>query len=386
MELSEETKQLYNQIKESGYDMFNINDPFYQDICTPYDSQSGTDILLEDRINYIYNNDDTQCQSNCHFSYYFIESHYMQCTCSTNKDTNDNNLKKDKFSSKKIYESFYDVLKYSNYNILKCYKIIMNIKILKYNIGCIITFAFFCYFIICIILYILKGLNPLKSKLGMVLQQLQIENHPNSKTKIKLSSNSSIKINSIKKLKSKRKKIYNKKSEQHYNNNQKCLNSNSKNNILENPLFDEIKIFEGKEQNKNKIEKVQNIKNIKYSDYELNEMEYKEAIKLDKRPLFQIYFSSLKREHLLIFTFCNHDDYNLFPVKLTRFIFLIVGDMALNTFFFSDDSMHKLFLNYGKYNFIQQIPQITYSTIISSIIELFLCFLIITDKYFYSLK
>ena len=60
--------------------------------------------------------------------------------------------------------------------------------------------------------------------------------------------------------------------------------------------------------------------------------------------------------------------------------------MALNTFFFSDDSMHKLFLNYGKYNFIQQIPQITYSTIISSIIELFLCFLIITDKYFYSLK
>ena len=200
MELSEETKQLYNQIKESGYDMFNINDPFYQDICTPYDSQSGTDILLVDRINYIYNNDDTQCQPNCHFFYYSIESHYMQCTCSTNKDTNDNNLKKDKFSSKKIYESFYDVLKYSNYNILKCYKIIMNIKIFKYNIGCIITFAFFCCFIICIILYILKGLNPLKSKLGMVLQQLQIENHPNSKTKIKLSSNSSIKINSIKKL------------------------------------------------------------------------------------------------------------------------------------------------------------------------------------------
>ena len=115
-------------------------------------------------------------------------------------------------------------------------------------------------------------------------------------------------------------------------------------------------------------------------------MEYKEAIKLDKRPLFQIYFSSLKREHLLIFTFCNHDDYNLFPVKLTRFIFLIVGDMALNTFFFSDDSMHKLFLNYGKYNFIQQIPQITYSTIISQLIEIFLCFLSLTDKYFYTLK
>ena len=60
--------------------------------------------------------------------------------------------------------------------------------------------------------------------------------------------------------------------------------------------------------------------------------------------------------------------------------------MALNVFFFSDDSMHKLFLNYGKYDFIQQIPQITYSTIISQIIEVFLCFLSLTDKYIYQIK
>ena len=46
--------------------------------------------------------------------------------------------------------------------------------------------------------------------------------------------------------------------------------------------------------------------------------------------------------------------------------------MAMNVFFFSDDSMHKLYLNYGKYDFIQQIPQITYSTIITQIIEIFL--------------
>ena len=107
---------------------------------------------------------------------------------------------------------------------------------------------------------------------------------------------------------------------------------------------------------------------------------------MDNRTLFQIYCGALKREHLLIFTFCNCNDYNLQTIKLTKFIFLIVGDMALNTFFFSDDSMHKLFLNYGKYNFVQQIPQITYSTIISSVIEIFLCYLSLTDKYFYLIK
>ena len=48
--------------------------------------------------------------------------------------------------------------------------------------------------------------------------------------------------------------------------------------------------------------------------------------------------------------------------------------------------MHKLFLNYGKYDIFQQIPQITYSTIISQLLEVFLCFLSLTDKYMYQFK
>ena len=58
----------------------------------------------------------------------------------------------------------------------------------------------------------------------------------------------------------------------------------------------------------------------------------------------------------------------------------------MNVFFFSDDSMHKIFLNYGKYNFIQQIPQIVYTTIITQLIELLICFLSLTDKHIYTIK
>ena len=46
-------------MKSLGYDMLNINDPFYQDICIPYKSENNTDILLSDRIDYIYNNQDS---------------------------------------------------------------------------------------------------------------------------------------------------------------------------------------------------------------------------------------------------------------------------------------------------------------------------------------
>ena len=48
--------------------------------------------------------------------------------------------------------------------------------------------------------------------------------------------------------------------------------------------------------------------------------------------------------------------------------------------------MHKIYLNYGKYNFIQQIPQIIYSTIISQLIEILLCYLSLTDTHIYHIK
>ena len=393
MELSKETKQLYDQMKESGFDMFNINDSFYQDICTPFDSPDGTDILLSDRINYIYNNDDTQCQPNCQFSLYSIESQYMECSCSTNENANYENLNKDIFTTKKIYESFYDVLKYSNYDILKCYKIITNIKALKSNIGCMITIIYFCCYLICVFIYIFKGIDPLRKKLGKILKMKKTNNITKKNSNIdnilyppvkkKATPKLFVKVNKKNMNKIIFKKIdFSSKSNIKNNKSKVYSISGSRNNVLVNPKFNEINI---KNLKHNGI-KPKNIKQIIYSDYELNELEYKEAVKLDKRTLFQIYWATLKREHLIFFTFCSNDDYNLFSIKLTRFVFLILGDMALNTFFFSDDSMHKLFLNYGKYNFIQQIPQITYSTIISLLIEVFLCYLSLTDKYFYLIK
>jgi hypothetical protein len=121
-------------------------------------------------------------------------------------------------------------------------------------------------------------------------------------------------------------------------------------------------------------------------DFELNELEYLEAIELDKRPFYRIYWATLKREHLILFTFFSNNDYNLVYVKIERFIFLICTDLAMNAFFFSDDSMHKVYINYGQYDFIQQIPQILYSTIISHVIEVIICYFSMTDKYFYQIK
>ena len=293
MELSKETKQLYENIKEYGYDMFNINDPFYQDICTPYDSPNGTDILLIDRIDYIYNNNETICQSNCQFSYYFIESKYMQCNCSVKEDIINDEPKLDKFSSKKIYESFYDVLKYSNYDILKCYKIAFSINAIKKIFGSIIViFYFFCY-LICLSLYIFKGINPLKDQLKKGAKEEKIKIKFNDKFLIysllyppfknKKNANNKIFLKSEKKKN--KKAIFHKKYDLNskksiYNNIQIYSNSSSKSNALENPLFNNVKLKIKKQNTFNKKESEKN-KIIKYSDYELNELEYEEVLKFD---------------------------------------------------------------------------------------------------------
>ena len=121
-------------------------------------------------------------------------------------------------------------------------------------------------------------------------------------------------------------------------------------------------------------------------NFELNNLEYNLALKYDKRSFSEIYLSIIKREHLIIFTFFLRNDHNLVYIKVSRLIFLICKDMVLNVFFFSDETMHKMYLDYGKYNFVQQIPQIIYSTIVSNLIEVFLCYLSLTDKHYYEMK
>ena len=59
--------------------------------------------------------------------------------------------------------------------------------------------------------------------------------------------------------------------------------------------------------------------------------------------------------------------------------------MAMNIIFFFDSSMHKIYLDYGKYNFIGQIPQILYSSLLSLLIEFLINFLSYTDINIYQI-
>ena len=276
---------------------------------------------------------------------------------------------------------------------MKCYNSVFTKNIFQKNFGNIITSLSFSLCFSCFIVYNIKGIAPLKNSVQKILSAKvgEIAFDKNDKMNNKLIK--CIKENPVKKkkgsnnIKSKNKKVKNQLLE--ININYKIIKHMSmrKSNLISSKSeleqtfkknsIDILKSF----ANKNPEEK-----NKSLDSFELNDLEYNEAIIYDKRSFNKTYLDFLRREHLIIFTFFVCNDYNLIYIKYTRFIFLIVTDMALNVIFFSDDSMHKIFLNYGKYDFVQQIPQIIYATIISKLIETFLCYLSLTDKYIYQIK
>ena len=177
IELSEKIQNLYNDLQESGYDLFNINDSFYTDICTPYESENGTDVLLSDRKKDFYNANETTCQTNCEYSAYSSETKFLKCECNVISENLDIE-EPDKFNGNMIINSFYNVIKNSNFKVFICYKLVFNLDILKKNIGSIIAIIYFLFYLIFFIIFIFKGVSPLKVQLlDMVSKKLIINNN-----------------------------------------------------------------------------------------------------------------------------------------------------------------------------------------------------------------
>ena len=63
---------------------------------------------------------------------------------------------------KKIYNAFYDVLKYSNYKVISCYKLAFSADNFNYNKGFWIIFILFLLYLAQFTIYLRKRINPLK--------------------------------------------------------------------------------------------------------------------------------------------------------------------------------------------------------------------------------
>ena len=128
------------------------------------------------------------------------------------------------------------------------------------------------------------------------------------------------------------------------------------------------------------------IKKRSYNDSELNSLDYQLAIQYDKRTYFQYYWSLLTKKHLILFAFLPSNDYNLKSIKISLFFLSFSLYFTINGFFFSDETMHKVYVDKGSFDLLYQFPQILYSTIISAFINIILKILSLSERNIIGIK
>jgi len=126
--------------------------------------------------------------------------------------------------------------------------------------------------------------------------------------------------------------------------------------------------------------------NSNINDYELNTLPYKEALLYDKRDILGIYFSILRKNHPLLFSFIPNGDYNTMVIKLDIFILKFGICSAINALFFTESTIHKIYADKGSYKLGFYLPKIILSFLFTHIIIIILKYIFLSERNILNVK
>ena len=212
--------ELANYFNEQDYNIFNKNDKFYKDICSPANIDDN-DITLNDRYIDIYPHDIQICPEDCECIGANLTTKTFICDCEIKEDKD---YEYELMTSSQIWNYFKDfnnLVEYFsdmfNYKIIKCYHLLFDLKNYKNNIGFYIGISFFIASICLLILFRIFGYKKIRIYFSHNYNNLENDNnYENSKNNtiindneeekekhktLKLSDVKTIKINNNEKLK-----------------------------------------------------------------------------------------------------------------------------------------------------------------------------------------
>ena len=186
-------------LASQGIDIFNASDNFFNDICTPINNNDGKDIILIDRRKDIFQNI-SFCQDGCVYSGMNYDLMTANCLCNSSylytgeekKIISDlDNNQKETVNFKTITKSFISNLFDFNFEVLACYNLSFNLKILINNIGFYCLGLMLLLQVLFCILFMIKKLKPIKyfmlifkeEKLNKI-KKTSIDNNESSKNKL----------------------------------------------------------------------------------------------------------------------------------------------------------------------------------------------------------
>ena len=157
-------------LTSQGINIFDLNDPFYTDICYDFDNPMTKDIPLNDRIKTLYP-DMELCGDGCQIKGINLEDMKSTCDCTFN-DIAENSLIKDNPLAESSIGQIFDLINSSNILVLKCFKYIF--KHFSRSIGGWISLILIIVQTSMALLYFLKELGKTKIKLlNMIKDYIQ---------------------------------------------------------------------------------------------------------------------------------------------------------------------------------------------------------------------
>ena len=378
-------------INEKELDKYNISSDYYNDECSVYTTEDGTDIIILDRKKEYNDKNMFLCENNCEYIEYNISTKKSVCDCkikskiysiseilenkdsfAQNIDINDTSSSSSSLSSMKCLDTLF-----SKYGLLK-------------NLESYIL-------IISTIIFAFSGI--LFQRIGWNLLDSDIQDILENKRKIK------------KKIKPKDSKKSLKRKSQIRKNSFYNHNKNSDIIIVANPKKKRRSVVIKKEKESNSVylgntnviinqdqqKPVSNIKmNTKKYDsninivnltiYELNRLPYNEALLIDKRDFIEMYFSLIRTKHPLLFSFIPMRDYNAMIIKLDIFILYFSICSAINALFFTEDTIHRIYMDKGTYNLSYFLLKTILSFVISHVIIIVLKYIFLSERSIVNIK
>jgi len=356
---TENIKKL-EELTEQGIDIFDPNNDFYTDICFHFKSSiDGKDIPVKDRIKLFFPNI-TLCDQGCFIKGVNLTTWKTKCECPLNNIVNSNIFGNNVFIQQSIGE-WQDILTKTNIEVMKCYKDLFDKEMYKHNTGFIIIVILLIIKIFLIILYYCKYKNKIKRYvLGLTEKYVSflktekklnlIDSPEKFEPRKNINDNNNLNPEEKKGTIIKRKSLKNptkisirkKESTNKMNNKINSVSMKNSNDIIN--ISDQR--LENKEKENDQIMlNLQNKININIREYiktDPDDMDYDDAIREDKRTFCQYFWFKIKKEQILLSTFCRREILKPLPMKIILLILNIALYLVINGLFFNEDYISDL--------------------------------------------
>ena len=131
---SRENYELKAALTSQGINIYDINDPYYKDICYDFDNPKNRDVALKDRIKETYV-DIELCDDGCVNTGIDLTNNVATCDYTFNEVTN-NDIIHENAALEYLVGEIFDLVNSNNILVLKCYKYLL--KYFTKSIGGII--------------------------------------------------------------------------------------------------------------------------------------------------------------------------------------------------------------------------------------------------------